>query len=435
MNVRTVAAQVLVQVIPARGEPGVSLTEALAQADASVGERDRALLHELCFGVCRWNAKLEALAAQLLQKPLKNKDRDIHFLILLGLYQMFELRVPDHAAISSTVEGARELDKEWAVRLINGVLRNAQREKETLLAKLPKKPEVEYSHPAWLVQAIQKDWPSQANAILEANNGRAPMTLRVNKRRSQRDEYLRLLAEYSIGAQPCEFAPYGIQLDKPVGVDKLPGFADGVVSVQDESGQLLAGLVELKDGMRVLDACAAPGSKTGLLLEQAEIAMTALDIDASRAERIHENIQRLGFNAEVNVADASALDAWWDKLLFDVIVLDAPCSATGVIRRHPDSKWLRRPSDIAQFSTIQLQLLSTLWETLAPGGALVYSTCSVLQAENARVIQKFLGEHADAQEKPITAAWGEACTAGRQLFPQPDGHDGFYFCVLTKRAG
>ncbi len=432
MNVRGLAAQVLSNVIPVRGQAGDSLTDALEQAMEHAPERDRALLQELCYGVCRWNLKLEAYADQLLQKPLKNKDRDIYFLILLGLYQLLELRIPDHAAISATVEAARELDKEWAVRLINGILRNAQREKENLTAKLPQKLEVQQSHPAWLVQAIQKDWSELTPAILAANNSRAPMTLRVNKQRCSRDEYLKLLAEFKIAAEPCQFAAYGIQLEKPVGVDKLPGFNDGLVSVQDESGQLLAELVALKDGMRVLDACAAPGSKTGLLLEQAAIAMTALDIDAVRVQRIHENINRLGFSANVLAADASDVASWWDQQEFDLIVLDAPCSATGVIRRHPDSKWLRRPTDIAQFANTQLSLLEALWPTLKVGGTLIYSTCSVLQTENSRIVQKFANSHSDVQEQPINANWGQNCTMGRQLLPQENGHDGFYFARLNR---
>lgn len=432
MNVRGIAAQVLSQVIPERGQAGLSLTTELEEAMPHVIERDRALLQELCYGVCRWSTKLEAYSAQLLQKPLKSKDRDIHFLILLGLYQLFELRIPDHAAISSTVEAARELDKEWAVRLINGVLRNAQREKESLTAKLPKKLEIQHAHPAWLVQAIQKDWPELIESILIANNSRAPMTLRVNKQRCSRDEYLKLLEEFKIAAEPCRYADYGIQLDKPVAIDKLPGFNDGLVSVQDESGQLLAELVVLKDGMSVLDACAAPGSKTGLLLEQAAITMTALDIDADRVQRIHENINRLGFSATVLVADASNVASWWDQQAFDLIVLDAPCSATGVIRRHPDSKWLRRPTDIAQFSNTQLSLLEALWPTLKVGGSLIYSTCSVLQAENSRIVQKFTSNHSNAQEQPINAAWGQNCTMGRQLLPQANGYDGFYFARLNK---
>ncbi|WP_207060750.1 16S rRNA (cytosine(967)-C(5))-methyltransferase RsmB [Motiliproteus sp. SC1-56] len=431
MSQRLQAARVLARVLKREA----SLASALPPVLARLEPAQRPLVQELCYGTCRFLPRLERLAKQLLKKPLKRKDQDVQALILLGLYQLDYMRVPAHAAIGETVQAALKLKKPWAKGLINGVLRSFQRDPQ-LAAALQADPVFHFAHPAWLIERLAGAWGEQHAAILEANNRQAPLTLRVNQQRSDRPSYLARLEQAGIKARPTPFAPEGLTLDEAQDVEQLPGFSEGGISVQDEAAQLAAGLLDLGPGQRVLDACAAPGGKTGHILESEGMlkACLALDVSEERLPRIEQNLDRLGLRADLKAADASDR-AWWDGAPFDRILLDAPCSATGVIRRNPDIKYLRQADDIAPLAVLQGKLLDNLWPMLKPGGRLVYATCSVLPEENEKVVQAFLARHPQARECPVKAEWGMTRPVGRQLFPQPQGHDGFYYAVLEKPSG
>jgi len=431
MDARVAAAKALDEVI----RQGRSLTTVLPQWQDKVADRDRALLQELCFGVARWFGRLDAIAARLLRKPFKAKDTDVRCLIFVGLYQMLYLRVPDHAAVSETVSATKALKKPWARALVNAVLRGVQRMTEAEFAELDADPLVKYAHPDWLVGKLRKAYPDDWQAVLDANNQRPPMYLRVNARQRRRAEYLAQLEAAGCQASELPYSDEGLLLAAAADVEGLPGFVDGQFSVQDASAQLAAGLLDAQPGERILDACAAPGGKAAHVLERQPqlVELVALDHDASRLERVEQNLERLQLSATVVCADASQPDQWWDGQLFDRIMLDAPCSATGVIRRHPDIKLLRRASDIDQLVTLQGQILSALWPLLKPGGMLLYVTCSVLPQENVRQIQRFCAEQADAEHLPIDAEWGVAQAFGRQILPGQAGMDGFYYASLRKR--
>ena len=438
------------KVVPVRAQAALTLASVLQQkaslaglmapASEKVDPNEQALLQELCFGTCRWQPQLQSIVGRLLEKPLKPKDTDIHALLLLGLYQIQYMRVPDHAAISTTVDACRSLKKPWAEKLLNGVLRRFQREKEALLDSLTGSPAFITAHPNWLRKRICNAWPQQADAIIEANNAHPPMTLRLKRGAVNRDDYIALLQTQSIGAQAAPYSPDGVVLDKAVDVYKLPGFTEGQVSVQDEAAQLAADLMQLSGGERILDACCAPGGKTGHLLELSDglaqpiSELVALDLEQRRLLRVEENLQRLKKTATLVCADGQDIDQWWDGKPFDRILLDAPCSATGVVRRHPDIKILRKATDIAKLAALQLALLKALWQTLKPGGRLVYATCSVLPTENNDVIKAFVEQQDDAQHELIDAPWGVTQAYGRQLFAQKNGHDGFYYASLSKQS-
>lgn len=426
---RALAARVLAAVWR-----GTRLDEALSQSlSPDFPARDAALVHELCYGTLRFEPRLEFWLTGLLARPLDAREPELRALLLLGLYQLSEMRVPPHAAIAETVEACRHLSKPWAVQLVNAVLRRFQREQAQLVRQLPQHAEAHYAHPRWLLERIRRDWPDHWREILEAGNQRPPLTLRVNRLRRTRAALLAELASAGIAAQACEFSADGVIALEPFDVRSQPGFAAGLFSVQDESAQLAAGLLELRAGMRVLDACAAPGGKTGHLLEccpQAQVL--ALDNDAQRIAKIHENLQRLGLSAEVRVADATRPDSWWDSRPFERILLDAPCSATGVIRRHPDIKARRRPAEVSAAVAAQTRMLAALWPLLASGGKLLYVTCSLLVEENAAQVDKFLAAHADARALPIAAHWGVASPPGRQILSGESRMDGFYYACLHK---
>ena len=412
---------------------GQSLSRELPRAEQKVKHDQRPLLRELCYGSLRQFWRLEALAGQCLSKPFKSKDEDLLMLLCIGIYQLEYMRIPPHAAINTTVNASKSLRKEWAKGLTNAVLRRFQRERETLLADLT--PAEASAHPDWLYDAIHEAWPAQAEAILDANNQHPPLCLRNNALHQGRETYLHALADAGIDAQPCDFAANGIRLSQAVDVKMLPGFAEGKVSVQDESAQLCAQILKPQKGMSVLDACAAPGGKSCHLLEsQPELVLTCIDIDEGRLARVQENLSRLTLHAELVAGDAAHPQSWWNGELFDQILLDAPCSATGVIRRNPDIKLHRRTSDIPALANTQLTLLKALWATLKPGGALLYATCSILPEENEQVIEGFLAAEADAIHSPIDADWGFERKFGRQLLPRNGGHDGFYYALLNKRG-
>jgi 16S rRNA (cytosine967-C5)-methyltransferase len=427
-GVRTLAVQVILQVLEGR-----SLNEVLAPAQARAQERDRALLQELCYGVSRWYFRLRAISGQLLERPLKKRDRDVELLILLGLYQLLYLRIPAHAAVAETVETARAMGKSWAAGLVNGVLRRFQREQEQLLAAVDREPVALFAHPDWLLKEIQRAWPDRWQQILQAANTRPVMSLRVNLGRIPRQDYFKLLQSAAIAARPIENVSSGVMLDRPLDVTGLPGFSEGLVSVQDGGAQLAAGLLDLQPGQRVLDACAAPGGKSCHILErEPAVALTAIDLDAVRLQRVRENLQRLDLSAEVCEGDASAPAGEWAEAVYDRILLDVPCSATGVIRRHPDIKLLRRAEDIPALAELQSRILSKVWNLLKPGGILLYATCSLLPQENEQQIERFLAGRNDVRERPIEGAWGHGCERGRQTLPGEGSMDGFYYAVLEK---
>lgn len=441
-KVRANAALILASLLKQQG----SLASLLPRPSA-IAEQDQnqaALLRELCFGTCRWYHRLDATLATLIDKPLRNKDTDIRCLLLLGLYQLEYMRLADHAAVNETVNATALLKKGWAKSLVNGVLRQYQRQlaEQVETSRDTAEPiidHVHYSYPSWLVERLQSDWPEQWQDILQAGNQHPPMTLRVNSARLTRDDYLEQLHLANITAAAGAFASSSVYLAQGRSVATLPGFHDGLVSVQDEASQLIPGLLEAEAGHRVLDACAAPGGKTCHLLETVpELhSLLALDIEDRRLARVRENLTRLGLelpSVQLLAADSSQPDSWWDSLPFDRILLDAPCSATGIIRRQPDIKILRQPVDVEKLVLLQQELLLALWDCLAPGGTLLYSTCSVLRAENDQQIVRFLEQTPDATEIPITAAWGVPMAAGRQLLPADHGSDGFYFARLRKNA-
>jgi 16S rRNA (cytosine967-C5)-methyltransferase len=414
---------------------GQSLPEALA-AELRVlpDTRMKALAQELSYGTLRWYYRLDALLSQLLPKPLKARDTDLRCLLLAGLYQLDKLALPQRVAVHETVQATRALNKRWASGLVNAVLRNFQRSGNELEAAVARTAQSQYAHPAWLINLLQTDWPDHWKAILQANNERPPFSLRVNGLRMTRADYLALLDGQALKAMPLAHTSHGILLDQALQVEDLPGFSDGLVSVQDGSAQLAAGLLQLHSGQRVLDACAAPGGKTAQILESAPwlSGMTVLDIDPSRLDRAAATLARLSLRADLVPGNAAEPAAWWDGRQYDRILLDAPCSATGVIRRHPDIKLLRKPDDITNLVNRQAEILRALWPLLVPGGILLYCTCSVLADENSRQVKRFLQAHADAVEEQISAAWGHSCEYGKQILPGENEMDGFYFACLRK---
>jgi 16S rRNA (cytosine967-C5)-methyltransferase len=336
--------------------------------------------------------------------------------------------------VGETVAAAEALGKPWAKALVNAVLRRYQRERAALEAALPDAAAIRWSYPDWLAAALQADWPQHWPAILTAGNEPGPLVLRVNPRRGDRAGYLAELAAAGIAAEPVAAAADAVRLAVPTAVDEIPGFSQGRVSVQDASAQLAAELLQAAPGQRVLDACSAPGGKTAQLLERVDgLDLLALDVDGERLQRVEQNLRRLQLNTQQQIADAAKPASWWDGRPFQRILLDAPCSGTGVIRRHPDIKWLRRETDIPRMAELQQRLLRALWPLLAPDGVLLYASCSILRAEGEAVVREFLSTHTGACEIPIEAAWGEACGAGRRIAPGGD-HDGFYYARLGKRA-
>ncbi len=419
-------------------EQGRSLGDCLPPLLEALPPRDRGLAQELAFGTLRWYRRLDALLDTFLRQPLKRKDGDLHALLLLGLYQLLYLDTPPHAAVNETV-AAVPASKRWARGLVNGVLRSAQREARARLEALDRESGVRLSHPDWLLETWRRDWgDALAERIAEANNARPPMVLRVNRRRLARDDCLARLAAAGIEARALA-EPDAVQLARPQPVTALPGFAEGELSVQDAAAQWAAELLALAPGQRVLDACAAPGGKTAHIAEREPglAALVALDADAGRLARVRDNLQRLGLEADCIQGDAARPGDWWDGRPFDRILLDAPCSATGVIRRHPDIKWLRRASDIDTLAATQAAMLDALWPLLAPGGMLLYATCSTLRAENDRQVAAFLERTAGARPRPIGQAAEAEVAQGWQLLPgqgSPPGHDGFYYARLERES-
>lgn len=419
-NLRSLAAQLIERVV----DKGESLSSILPGAQKKLAAKDGALLQEFCFGVMRTLPQLAALIGKLMERPLTGKQRVLHYLIMVGLYQLLYTRVPAHAALAETVAGAEALKRANLKGLVNGVLRQFQRQQETLLADVD-----QHWHPNWLLKRLQNTWPEQWQQIVHANNQRPPMWLRVNRQHQTRDEWLALLrADEKMTLH--DDAPDALRLTSPAPVNQLPGFSQGWVTVQDLSAQRCALLLEPRNGETILDLCAAPGGKTTHILEIApQATVLAVDIDEQRLKRVHENLQRLGMQAAVRQGDGRKPAEWGGDQLFDRILLDAPCSATGVIRRHPDIKWLRRDQDIAELANLQREILEAIWPRLKAGGTLLYATCSILPEENHQQISAFLAAHDDAL--PVMLPQGQ--TNGWQVFPEPDGGDGFFYAKIMKK--
>jgi len=431
MKPRLAAVRVITQVLGQGRSLSAALPDILERVPQS---KDRAFAQQLCFGVLRFLPRLEASAACHLDRPLKARDRDVYTALLLGLYQLIYLRTPDHAAVSETVALARAIGKPWAGRLINAVLRGFLRNKNKTLARIDEDEAVASAHPRWLFDMFRADWPEQWPAIIRANNEQPPMTLRVNQRRVDRATWLQRLRSAGMDAIELADSSTGLILSHPVDVDILPGFDKGDVSVQDGAAQLAATLLDVQPGDRVLDSCAAPGGKTAHLLElQPELAsLVAIDIDGDRMQRTRQNLFRLGLDARLQTGDSGEPGQWWDGELFDRILLDAPCSASGVIRRHPDIKLLRHVADITALVVKQQHLLESMWSLLKPGGMLLYVTCSILKQENEQQITDFFDKYPDAREVSLHGSWGRAMQAGRQILPGENQMDGFYYACLQK---
>ena len=428
--VRVEAARALARIV----FDGTSLRTALAEANPRVADaRDRALLAASLFEASRWWLRFDAAVALLTEKPLPPKAREIRALLVVGLAQLTTLGLADYAVVASCVDAARALGQPHYAGLVNALLRRWVRERGELEAKLDADAVGTSAHPRWLIEAIRRDWPEQAAAILAANNREAPLTLRVNRRRATRDELLERLRAAEIQADAHEELPEAIVLAESCDVSRLPGYAEGAFSVQDGAAQRVADLLDLADGQRVLDACSAPGGKAAHALERASVDLLALDSDEQRLVRVGENLARLGLRAELRSGDATLPSTWWDGRAFERILLDAPCSATGIVRRQPDIKLHRRGADVAPLAALQGRLLSALWPLLAPGGRLVYATCSLLRAENEAVLAEFLAACDDARALPLPQRYGHAAGSGRQNLPGEGGMDGFYYAVLEKK--
>ena len=415
---------------------GASLTAVLQQAwraHPALSGQQRGAIQDISYGVLRFYGQLDALLGLLLSKPLRNRnrDQDLRCLLLVGLYQLQYSKTAAHVIVDHAVTVAGMLDSgKGGQGLVNAVLRNFIRQQAALLLRTEETELGRYSHPQWWINKLRSQYPLSYQAVLAADNQRPPMTLRVNRRKLRVEEYRQQLEAAGMNGQPLSDVAWddALTLVQPVAVENLPGFAEGRVSVQDAGAQAAASLLDAHDGMRVLDACAAPGGKSAHLLELADIELTALDSDPARLARVTQNLARLELKAHrVICGDATQPAEWWDGQPFDRILADAPCSASGVARRHPDIKWLRRESDLPQFAASQKQILDALWQTLARDGKLLYATCSVFAEENKLQVADFLHHHPDARWLPLPQ---EGATDG-QLLPDSQ-HDGFFYALLHK---
>lgn len=424
MNVRAAAANVVFQVV----DKGESLSTALPTAQQQIKPRDHALLQEICYGTLRYLPRLESIVNKLMDSPLKGKQRLFHHLILVGIYQLSYMRIPAHAAVGETVQGSVALKGPRLRGLINAVLRNYQRSQQELDAFAVSHDAGMYAHPSWLLKRLKQAYPDKWQHIVDANNSKAPMWLRVNHQHHTRDQYLELLNQDDINATTHQEALDALKLESPCDVSKLPGFTQGWVSVQDAAAQLSINFLTPKDGELILDCCAAPGGKTAHILERANNSqVVAIDSDSRRLKRVNENLERLKLHAKVLCGDARTPEKWWQGEQFDRILLDAPCSATGVIRRHPDIKWLRRDEDIAALTKLQSEILDAMWLQLKSGGTMVYATCSVMPEENVQQVIAFLQRTADAM-----LVHSDPNSPGVQILPGENDVDGFYYAVLKK---
>ncbi len=429
-NPRWIALQMALRVV----DQGRSLDEIVGSEwfrSLTASPRDLAFSRELAYGFCRWYFALAALLEGRLQKPLRERDRDIEVILMLGLYQLLSMKVDAHAAVNETVQLVREQGKNWASGLVNAVLRGVIRDRVSLDENA-----AGGTYPAWMQARLERDWGERAETVMQQGNRRPPMTLRVDTRRVDVDEMISRLAAAGIEGSKHPKVNCAIELASPCEVSALPGFAEGLLSVQDAAAQLAAQLLPCAPGARVLDACAAPGGKAMHLLQRYDVLdLDLLDNSEPRLERLHQNLQRIGADARVLVGDAAAPENWFDGNLYDAILADVPCSASGVLRRHPDIRLLRRESDIIPLLAMQRQIIDALWRLLKPEGNLLYCTCSVFREENEYQIEGFLERHADCREISLgDACWGEATSIGRQILTGSDNMDGFYYALLTRTA-
>lgn len=411
-------------------EQGQSLSNVLPPLQQKVSDKDKALLQELCFGVLRTLSQLDWLIGKLMSRPMTGKQRVVHYLIMVGIYQLLYTRIPPHAALAETVEGAVAIKRPQLKGLINGVLRQFQRQQEELLSEFSRS-EIRFLHPSWLLKRLQKAYPAHVGS----DRGSEPTSVRqcgcaLNRTHHPRDTWLALLEEAGMKGFTHPAYPDAVRMETPVPVYALPGFEEGWVTVQDASAQGCITFLDPKNGEQILDLCAAPGGKTTHILEAApEAQVLAVDVDEQRLSRVYDNLKRLGMKATVKQGDGRYPAQWCGEQQFDRILLDAPCSATGVIRRHPDIKWLRRDRDIAELAQLQSEILDAVWPHLKTGGTLVYATCSVLPEENSQQIKAFLQRTADA----VLSETGSADLPGQQNLPGAEEGDGFFYAKLIKK--
>ena len=419
------AAEAVNQVLGGRNL-GLAL-DVIFRKSTELTPQQRAAAQDLSYGTLRFYGELQAILALLLQKPLQ--DEKLQALLLVALYQLHHGKVADHTVVNQAVKAAEFNKKPWARGLVNAVLRNFLRQQKTLAQQISASETARYSYPQWWINQLKREYPNEWQAILEAGNAHPPMSLRINLRKTNASEYIGQLSELELPTH--QLGAEAIVLEKPVPVDRIPGFHEGMVSVQDYGAQLAAHLLDSQDGMRVLDACCAPGGKTGHILETADVTLTGLDSDPQRLQRVESNLQRLGLHASLLSGDAAQPETWWNGQPFERILADVPCTASGIVRRHVDIKWLRRKSDIASFVSQQSAILQALWRLLAKDGKLLYATCSVFQEENQQQIDRFLETHADARQVALPALLDNYQQQNGQLRPCAD-HDGFFYAVLQK---
>ncbi|WP_371187409.1 16S rRNA (cytosine(967)-C(5))-methyltransferase RsmB [Thalassotalea maritima] len=426
-NIRALAAKCCFAVV----DKGRSLADELPKLQSQLeSPKDKGLLQELCYGVLRYLPELEHQVRHFVDKPLKGKQRVCHFLLLVGIYQIKYTRVPDHAAVAETVAATASLKARHLKGMVNAVLRGYQRQPD---AEPVNSDAVRYNHPSWFIKLLQQGYPQTWQRIVEQNMQRPPMWLRVNRRKCGIDEYAKLLADADIEFDYQHPVSGAIRLSQAVDVSKLPNFDSGWVSIQDGAAQMAAPLLASQAGENILDCCAAPGGKTCHILELTPDLdlVTAIDVEPERLTRVEQNLDRLGLSAKVIAADASKPDSWFDGQLYDRILLDAPCSGTGVIRKNPDIKWLRRREDIDALVVLQQQILAAMWSLLKPGGTLLYATCSILPQENKQQIERFINDNNDATLLPLEQSDDPL---GWQILPGDDGMDGFFYAKFQKSA-
>jgi len=427
MHPRSLAAKLCFEVI----DKGISIDNGLANLPAQLDPRDRAFIQNLSFGVVRWYWQLETSANKLLEKPIRKKDRVVYFILLIGIYQIKHLKLAEHAAVADTVECCANLNKQWAKGLINACLRKVLKDDKPL-----DETEHYHSHPEWIGRILQAAWPDHAEAILENNNKAAPLCLRVNSLKTNTHDYLTALNQDETIAIQDPYSKVGIRLNKPTSIQNLPNFAEGWSSVQDTASQLVLTYLQPESGDTCLDACAAPGGKTALLMENApdDVTMHALDVGGERNNKLDDTLARLELNNRVTVlkGDASQPSDWWNEEQYDKILLDAPCTGSGVIRRHPDIKHHRTGEDLDQLMVAQREILAALWSLLKPNGRLLYTTCSIFPKENEKQIEAFIKQHKDAKPLPMTHPTGIQRKFGIQSLPGISDMDGFFYCLLEK---
>ncbi len=433
-NSRAIAATIIEEVC----YQGVSLSDAFLNPELKPHANDYGFIKEICFGTIRYWISLQALLKDLLKTPLKPEDKDIECLLCVGLYQLIYMNVPDYALVNETVTATRVLEKSWASALVNKILHMAIEKNNEGVLKT-RGITAQYAHPNWIIEKTKMAWPNDWEKILTANNQKAPLFLRVNKTKTTIENFEKLLSEQNIIYERVADLPYALLLPAPLPVEKIPGFQEGLFSVQDVSGQKVIDYLDIKSGQSILDACAAPGGKATHILEFCHDIKkyVGVDIHKTRLKKVSDNLKRLQLpkrNVTLIAEDICNVNAWWDGDYFDRILVDAPCSATGVIRRHPDIKILRKKTDIKSLAQQQLKILESVWPTLNKSGKLIYTTCSIFPDENENVVDSFLSSHLDAKIIPIDNSWGICLKYGQQVLTGERDRDGFYYAIIQKTS-